>query len=98
MIILPFHLKKLASYHTVLGLQLLIIFIVDFSDRLIGDTMKFKISDAAKKKLHKHRIHRNFKIKAQILTLNLHALMSTYSSNYSGYNIYLLNKWPNIKD
>ncbi len=47
MIILPFHLKKLASYHTVLGLQLTIIFIVDFSDRLIGGTMKFKISDAA---------------------------------------------------
>ncbi len=24
--------------------------------------------------------------------------MSTYSSNYSGYNIYFLKKWPNIKD
>ncbi len=62
MIILPFHLKKLASYHTVLGLQLTIIFIVDFSDRLIGDTMKFKISDAANGGGGENLIHWYFRI------------------------------------
>ncbi len=48
---------------------------------------------------HKHRrIHRDFKIKAQTLTLRLHVLMSTYLSDYSGYSISVLKKWPNIKD
>ncbi len=40
----------------------------------------------------------DFKIKAQTLTLSLHVLMSTNSSNYSGYRISVLKKWPNIKD
>ncbi len=48
--------------------------------------------------LHKHSIHRDFKIKAQTLTLSLHVFMSTYSSNYSGYSISVLKKWPHIKD
>ncbi len=32
-------------------------------------------------------VHRNFKIKAQTVSLSLRILMSTYSNNYSGCNI-----------